>query len=174
MQNQYYKWTQSWRICDEICILGEWVKILTEYSVRALRFGVVYWWSIGSRLDNARTHSNHQNDDDRLEREANRENTADVFKYSFHLSFSVMIICHCIHLSPCFFCWQVEVDKCRSNIKVHESFFEHCQLLDLGTINPQISLRNLYGLCQITILRVCKCHKESWQALNPLLTKENT
>ena len=100
--------------------------------MRALRFGVVYWWSIGSRLDNARTHSNHQNDDDRLEREANRENTADVFKYSFHLSFSVMIICHCIHLNPCFFCWQVEVDKCRSNIKVHESFFEHCQLLDLG------------------------------------------
>ena len=93
---------------------------------------MVYWWSIGSRLDNARTHSNHQNDDDRLEREANRENTADVFKYSFHLSFSVMIICHCIHLNPCFFCWQVEVDKCRSNIKVHESFFEHCQLIDLG------------------------------------------
>ena len=29
-------------------------------------------------------------------------------------------------------------------------------------------------LCQITVLRVCKCHKESWQALNPLLTKENT
>ena len=132
MQNQHYKWTQSRRICDEICILGEGVEILTEYSVRALRFGVVYWWSIGSRLDNARTHSNHQNDDDRLEREANRENTADVFKYSFHLSFSVMIICHCIHLNPCFFCWQVEVDKCRSNIKVHESFFEHCQLLDLG------------------------------------------
>ena len=29
-------------------------------------------------------------------------------------------------------------------------------------------------LCQITVLRVYKCHKESWQALNPLLTKENT
>ena len=29
-------------------------------------------------------------------------------------------------------------------------------------------------LCQITVLRVCNCHKESWQALNPLLTKENT
>ena len=29
-------------------------------------------------------------------------------------------------------------------------------------------------LCQITVLRVNKCHKESWQALNPLLTKENT
>ena len=30
------------------------------------------------------------------------------------------------------------------------------------------------GSCQITVLRVYKCHKESWQALNPLLTKENT
>ena len=29
-------------------------------------------------------------------------------------------------------------------------------------------------LCQITVLRVYKCHKESWQTLNPLLTKENT
>ena len=28
-------------------------------------------------------------------------------------------------------------------------------------------------LCQITVLRVYKCHKESWQALNPLLTKGN-
>ena len=28
-------------------------------------------------------------------------------------------------------------------------------------------------LFQITVLRVYKCHKESWQALNPLLTKEN-
>ena len=29
-------------------------------------------------------------------------------------------------------------------------------------------------LCQITVLRVYKCHKESWQVLNPLLTMENT
>merc|ERR1712001_472970 len=28
-------------------------------------------------------------------------------------------------------------------------------------------------LCQITVLRVYNCHKESWQALNPLLTKGN-
>ena len=39
-------------------------RILTEYSVCALGCGVVYWWSIGSPLDNAGTHSNRLNDDD--------------------------------------------------------------------------------------------------------------
>ena len=65
--------------------------------------------------------------------------------------------------------------------KLASPLFGHCPNSDCpppprtqtGTLGHFFSGR-FEPLCQITVLRVCKCHKESWQAFNPLLTKENT
>ena len=66
-------------------------------------------------------------------------------------------------------------------LKIAPPLFGHCPNSDCpppprpqkGTLGHFFPGR-FQRLCQITILRVCECHKESWQALNPLLTKENT
>ena len=76
---------------------------------------------------------------------------------------------------------------CTSSQQVREAFlkftqgaFGHCPFsfctpprTQTGTLGHFFPGR-FEQLCQITVLRVYKCHKESWQALNPLLTKENT
>ena len=66
--------------------------------------------------------------------------------------------------------------------KLASPLFGHCPNSDCTPLPPRTQTGTLghfflvrfEQLCQITVLRVYKCHKESWQALNPLLTKENT
>ena len=82
--------------------------------------------------------------------------------------------------------WSV-IKECMVGVVVREAFlkfmlgaFGHCPFsfctpprTQTGTLGHFFPGR-FERLYQTTVLRVYKCHKESWQALNPLLTKENT